>query len=115
MKVLKNSCISIGANIIFCIALYIYNAYMYELIYPVPGRFSTEDTIRDLTYIFFAFITPLTIGVTFSIRSLRKEKCIKILLIPNLIFSLIFLTFAGGFFILFSLVEIYLFIYSLTL
>ncbi|PGM49512.1 hypothetical protein CN947_29010 [Bacillus cereus] len=108
MKVLKNSCIAIGANIIFCIALYTYNVYMYEIIYPVPGRFSTEDTIRDLTYIFFAFIIPLTIGIIFSIRALRKEKYLKKLLVLNLVFSLIFLTFAGGIFILFSLCELYL-------
>ncbi|MED0958282.1 hypothetical protein [Bacillus paramycoides] len=114
MKVLKNSCIAIGANIIFCIALYIYRVYMDEIINPVPGRYSTEDTIRDLTYIFFAFIIPLTIGVVFSIRALRKEKYIKILLVPNLIFSLIFLTFTGGVFILFSLIELYIFAKTLT-
>lgn len=73
MQVLKNSCIAIGENIIFCIALYIYNAYMYEIIYPIPGRFSTEDTIRDLTYIFFAFIIPLTIGIIFSIRVIQPS------------------------------------------
>ncbi|HHQ8915001.1 TPA: hypothetical protein ACSVZR_005389, partial [Bacillus cereus] len=67
----KTSCIAIGANIIFCIALYIYVAFRYQVIYITPNL-PHKDIARDIIYLFVALISPLVISIGFSILALYE-------------------------------------------
>lgn len=101
MKILRSkiTCIAIGANIIFCLALLVYMFFYNELMYPDQNY---VNTTRDSMYIFYAFIIPLVISIGFSIIALYKEKNSKKILVPNLFFSIEFLIFTGGWFLFIS-------------
>ncbi|HDR6245779.1 TPA: hypothetical protein QCU24_003553 [Bacillus cereus] len=96
MNILKDkaSCVAIGFNIIFCIALYIYIAYRYQVIYTTPNL-PHEDVARDIIYIYIALIAPLVISIGFSILALYERKTKKLILIFNMLFSIIFLIITG--------------------
>ncbi|KAA0750254.1 hypothetical protein DN389_00930 [Bacillus sp. AY3-1] len=100
MKRLNNTTfgVAVGANFIFCIALYIYFTYHYELIYIHPGA-PYLDTGRDLTYIIYALMLPLVIAIISSTMALKKNKDHAKLLVPNIHFSVIFLIFTTAWFL----------------
>ncbi|MGG0456526.1 hypothetical protein [Bacillus mycoides] len=100
MKRLNNTTfwIAVGANFIFCIALYIYFAYHYELIYIHPGE-PYLDTVRDLTYIIYALMLPLVSAIISSTMALKKNKDYAKFLVPNIHFSVIFLIFTTAWFL----------------
>ncbi|TXR58999.1 hypothetical protein DM800_29105 [Bacillus sp. AY18-3] len=88
----KTTCVAIGANIIFCIALYIYYILDEKYINITPGGTSDEDIYRNFIYLSFALIIPLVISIVFSIIALYKEDTSSKILFSNLLFSMIFLT-----------------------
>lgn len=101
MKILQNKkvCIAIGANIMFCITLYIYLVYSSEFLYIHYGSDLQKGIEVELTYIFFALLVPLMISVIFSSISLRKKEGWKGVLTFNFFFSIFFMFFTSIWFI----------------
>ncbi|MCQ6530494.1 hypothetical protein [Bacillus mycoides] len=94
----KPTCVAIGANIIFCIDLYIYIAYYNDFIYLDSGNLyrSLGD---DITYILYALLVPLGGSIIFSYIAFGKKEDSKGILIFNLCFSIFFITPIGIWFV----------------
>ncbi|MBG9616678.1 hypothetical protein [Bacillus cereus] len=90
----KTSCVAIGFNIVFYIALYIYVALRYQVIYIIPSV-PHEDVARNIIFLYVALISPLVISIGFSILALYDKKIKKLIIISNMIFSIIFLIIIG--------------------